>query len=151
MMIAAVAVAAALAAAGAAVAMAGRRRWGYRGVAVAVAVCVHAAVLLSAVVYLSVVPSAGPGASSSSSSLQETEVMKLTAKMEQIIENQEKYGKSDGMMYALASFLSKNPRIIKEMTYRITNPDGTEKAELAVTMKNDVKVQSPRTNDILDM
>lgn len=47
--------------------------------------CVHAAVLLSAVVYLSVVPSAGPGASSSSSSLQETEVMKLTAKMEQII------------------------------------------------------------------
>ena len=53
------------------------------------------------------------------------------------------------MMYALASFLSKNPRIIKEMTYRITNPDGTEKAELAVTMKDDVKVQSPRTNDIL--
>uniref|UniRef100_A0A0E0J9W8 Uncharacterized protein n=1 Tax=Oryza nivara TaxID=4536 RepID=A0A0E0J9W8_ORYNI len=137
MMIAAVAVAAALAAAGAAVAMAGRRRWGYRGIAVAVAVCVHAAVLLSAVVYLSVVPSAGPGASSSSSSLQETEVMKLTAKMEQII----------GEFINLCN----NPRIIKEMTYRITNPDGTEKAELAFTMKDDVKVQSPRTNDILDM
>ncbi|EEE64136.1 hypothetical protein OsJ_18968 [Oryza sativa Japonica Group] len=60
------------------------RRWGYRRVAVALAVCVHAAVLLSAVVYLSsVLSAAGPGASSSS--LQETEMMRLTAKLEQII------------------------------------------------------------------
>uniref|UniRef100_A0A0E0G9C6 Uncharacterized protein n=1 Tax=Oryza nivara TaxID=4536 RepID=A0A0E0G9C6_ORYNI len=119
------------------------RRWGYRRVAVALAVCVHAAVLLSAVVYLSsVLSAAGPGASSSS--LQETEMMRLTAKLEQIIENQDKY--NSGMMHGFASMLSKNPGIIKEMTYRITNPDDTVRVQLAVTMRDDVQVQPLRIN-----
>lgn len=80
----AVAVAVAAAVAAGALVMRPGRRWGYRRVAVALAVCVHAAVLPSAVVYLSsVLSAAGPGASSSS--LQETEMMRLTAKLEQII------------------------------------------------------------------
>jgi hypothetical protein len=85
MMIAAVAVAAALAAAGAAVAMAGRRRWGYRGrrggrggVRPRGGAPLRRRLPVRR-------PLCWARASSSSSSLQETEVMKLTAKMEQII------------------------------------------------------------------
>lgn len=42
--------------------------------------------------------------------------------------------------------LSKNPGIIKEMTYRITNPDDTVRVQLAVTMRDDVQVQPLRIN-----
>lgn len=50
------------------------------------------------------------------------------------------------MMHGFASMLSKNPGIIKEMTYRITNPDDTVRVQLAVTMRDDVQVQPLRIN-----
>ncbi|XBI26740.1 hypothetical protein VPH35_051373 [Triticum aestivum] len=94
-------------------------------VALAVALCLHAAVLLSSFTT----------SRDLAMHLHNTEA-KLT-RMEQIIQNQEKH--NNEMMNSIASMLSNNSDDIKLLTYKLAKADGTPNSEFTVAVEDDLQ------------
>ncbi|KAF7036162.1 hypothetical protein CFC21_046903, partial [Triticum aestivum] len=99
----------------------------------AVALCLHAAVLLSSFTT----------SRDLAMHLHQTEA-KLT-RMEQIIQNQEKHHIE--MMNSIASMLSNNSDDIKLLTYKLTKADGMPNSEFTIPVEDDLEPSQGETMD----